>query len=311
MRQRRHRGGPSRGHARGTPGVFEYQVQADLEHAFARAGCTEVATAPSWPRPQRGGSPLPRELAKARRRSPLVVRGAECHGYTADVTRTFPVSVRFTARQRDIYEIVLAAQNRCIGKARAGTTSLDLQRLSEETLAEGLRGLRLLAGSVSELVETEAIRVFYPHGNGHALGLDVHDAEGGRRRRLPKPRFAKVRFRARLEPGFVITVEPGIYFMPALLHDPEVRRGNADGGLRPGRVVPRPGRGADRGRRGDPEVGAAEETHHGAQDGGRGGSGLRSLEGRRDLFEVGGLDEVRVEPGVAGPLAVEGLPISR
>jgi Xaa-Pro aminopeptidase len=210
----------------GRPGVFEYQVQADLEHAFARAGCTEVGYG-SIVAAGRNAAVLHYHANSAKARAGdllLVDAGAECHGYTADVTRTFPVSGRFTARQRDIYEIVLAAQNRCIGKARAGTTSLDLQRLSEETLAEGLRGLRLLAGSVNELVETEAIRVFYPHGIGHPLGLDVHDAEGGPRRRLPKPRFAKVRFRARLEPGFVITVEPGIYFMPALLHDPEVRR---------------------------------------------------------------------------------------
>jgi Xaa-Pro aminopeptidase len=154
----------------------------------------------------------------------LIDAAAEHHGYTADVTRTFPISGRFTRKQRDLYEVVLAAQERCIDAARAGRTSMDLQLLSEETLAEGLRGLGLLKGSVRELVDTQAVRVFYPHGIGHTLGLDVHDVKGGKRRLLPKPRTGKLRFRARLEPGFVITVEPGVYFIPALLHDPEVRK---------------------------------------------------------------------------------------
>jgi Xaa-Pro aminopeptidase len=102
---------------------------------------------------------------------------------------------------------------------------MDMQRLSERVLAEGLRDLGLLRGSVDELVETEAVRVFYPHGIGHALGLDVHDVQGGRKRRLRLRRSSgKLRFRARLEPGFVITVEPGLYFMEPLLRDPELRR---------------------------------------------------------------------------------------
>jgi Xaa-Pro aminopeptidase len=154
----------------------------------------------------------------------LIDAGAEHDGYTADVTRTFPVSGRFAPRQRDVYEVVLRAQQRCIERARAGTTSIELQLLSEVALAEGLREIGLLKGPVDELVETQAVRVFYPHGIGHSLGLDVHDAEGGKRRRLPKPRRGNLRFRARLEPGFVITVEPGVYFNPALLGDPELRR---------------------------------------------------------------------------------------
>ena len=91
-------------------------------------------------------------------------------------------------------------------------------------LAEGLRDLGLLRGSTEELVKTRAVKVFYPHGIGHTLGLDVHDVKGSKKRVLPNRRDAKLRFRARLEAGFVITVEPGIYFIPALLHDPEVRK---------------------------------------------------------------------------------------
>jgi Xaa-Pro aminopeptidase len=209
------------------PGVFEYQAQAELERAFKAAGCAQLG----YGSIVAGGrsSAVLHYVANDRRLAAgdllLVDAGAEYRGYTADVTRTFPVSGRFTARQRAIYEIVLAAQERSIDYARAGHVSMDLQRLSERVIAEGLRDLGLLKGSVEELTETQAVRVFYPHGIGHTLGLDVHDVQGGRKRRLPLPRSSgRLRFRARLEPGFVITIEPGIYFMEALLRDPKIRR---------------------------------------------------------------------------------------
>ncbi len=209
------------------PGAFEYQVQAELERAFKAAGCAQLGYG-SIVAGGRNAAVL-HYVANDHRLAAsdllLVDAGAEYHGYTADVTRTFPVSGRFRPRPRAVYEIVLAAQERCIDQARAGVVSMDLQRLSERVLAEGLRGLGLLRGSVDELVETEAVRVFYPHGIGHTLGLDVHDVQGGRKRRLRLRRSSgKLRFRARLEPGFVITIEPGIYFMEALLRDPKVRR---------------------------------------------------------------------------------------
>jgi Xaa-Pro aminopeptidase len=209
------------------PGQFEYQVQAEMEKTFKAEGCAQLGYG-SIVAGGRNGAVL-HYVANDRRLGAgdllLVDAGAEYRGYTADVTRTFPVSGTFGARQRDLYEIVLTAQERCIDYARAGNTTMDLQRLSERVLAEGLRGLGLLRGSVEELVETEAVRVFYPHGIGHALGLDVHDVQGGTKRRLRLRRSSgKLRFRARLEPGFVITVEPGLYFMEPLLRDPELRR---------------------------------------------------------------------------------------
>jgi Xaa-Pro aminopeptidase len=208
------------------PGLFEYQVQAQMEREFHLAGCallgynSIVATG-------RNGAVLHYHHNADRLRAGdlmLIDAAAEYRGYTADVTRTFPVSGRFTAKQRDVYEVVLAAQERCIDYARAGHTTMDLQHLSETVLAEGLRDLGLLRGSTEELVKTRAVKVFYPHGIGHTLGLDVHDVKGSKKRVLPNRRDSKLRFRARLEAGFVITVEPGIYFIPALLHDPEVRQ---------------------------------------------------------------------------------------
>ena len=207
-------------------GLTEYQVQAELEREFQRAGCPQLG----YSSIVAGGSRSAvlhyhHNAARLGRNDLLLIdAGAEYRGYTADVTRTFPVSGRFTGRQRDVYEVVLAAQERCIDQARAGRTSIELQVLAETVLAEGLRSLGLLRGGTDELVESEAVRVFFPHGIGHTLGLDVHDVQGGRKRRLPKPRTGKLRFRARLEPGFVITIEPGVYFIAALLHDPEKRR---------------------------------------------------------------------------------------
>ena len=154
----------------------------------------------------------------------LIDAGAEDKGYAADITRTFPVNGRFTSRQRDVYEIVLAAQKSCIERARAGVVSADLHVHSMRVIADGLKSLGLLKGDTDGLVEGGAVRLFYPHGLTHMLGLDVHDVTGGKRRILPNPTKVPVRFVARLEPGFVITMEPGIYFIAALLEDRDLRR---------------------------------------------------------------------------------------
>ena len=91
-------------------------------------------------------------------------------------------------------------------------------------IAEGLKSLGFLNGDTDGLVEGGAVRLFYPHGLTHMLGLDVHDVTGGKRRVLPNPTKVPVRFVAKLEPGFVITMEPGIYFIEALLKDPALRK---------------------------------------------------------------------------------------
>jgi Xaa-Pro aminopeptidase len=207
-------------------GQYEYQVQAELERHFRSEGCPQLGYG-SIVAGGRNAAVLHYFDNASRIEAGallLIDAGAEYQGYTADVTRTFPVEGRFDPRQRDVYEAVLRAQEACIDAARAGVVSMELQVLAEKRLAEGLRDLGLLKGSPDELVESEAVRVFFPHGIGHALGLDVHDVQGGRRRRLRAQRKVKLRFRARLEPGFAITVEPGLYFIGALLHDPELRR---------------------------------------------------------------------------------------
>lgn len=208
------------------PGLFEYQVQAELEREFLKGGAFHTGYGSIVAGgPNSGVLHYHHNNRRLKKGDLLLIdAGAEIHGYTADVTRTFPVSGKFTAKQRDVYEVVLEVQNESIAHARPGITSLELHKQSERLLAEGLRALGLSKAGADELVETEAVRAFYPHGLSHMLGLDVHDVGGGKKRRIPVRRNGKLRYHARLEPGFVITIEPGLYFIPALLDDPKVRR---------------------------------------------------------------------------------------
>lgn len=208
------------------PGLTEFQVQAELERGFRHAGGTGLGYGSIVAAGRNAAVLHYHANAATLRRGELLLidAGAERHGYTADITRTFPVSGRFSRVQRDLYEVVLAAQDACIAVARAGNTSVALQGLAERVLAEGLRGLGLMRGSTDELTASEAVRVFFPHGIGHTLGLDVHDTQGGAARRLRATKGPRIRFRARLEAGFVITIEPGVYFVDALLQDRTLRR---------------------------------------------------------------------------------------
>jgi Xaa-Pro aminopeptidase len=153
--------------------------------------------------------------------------GAESRAhYASDITRTIPVSGRFTPRQRDVYEIVLAAQKSAIAKAAPGVQFMDLHRQAATTICEGLRDIGLMKGAVEDAVQEGAHALFFPHGLGHMLGLDVHDMEslgedqvGYDRETVRSGQFglAALRLGRRLEDGFVTTVEPGIYFIPDLM----------------------------------------------------------------------------------------------
>ena len=208
------------------PDMKEYHLQSVFEAECLRAGLKHLAY-PSIVATGANGAVLHYRHNNATLKDGdllLIDAGAEDKGYAADITRTFPVNGKFTARQRDIYSVVLATQKSCIEKARPGVISADLHVHSMRVIADGLKSLGLLKGDTDGLVEGGAVRLFYPHGLTHMLGLDVHDVTGGKRRVLPNPTKVPVRFIARLEPGFVITMEPGIYFIAALLQDKELRR---------------------------------------------------------------------------------------
>lgn len=158
--------------------------------------------------------------------------GAEAQsGWASDVTRTWPVSGQFSPTQRDLYDLVLLAHDRCIAQVAAGVEYRDIHLRAAKTLAEGLVDLGILRGHPDALVETDAHALFFPHGIGHLLGLDVHDMEdlGDRagyapgRGRSDRFGLCYLRLDRPLQAGMVVTIEPGFYQVPALLNDPERR----------------------------------------------------------------------------------------
>ncbi len=155
----------------------------------------------------------------------LLDTGAEtAMHYAGDLTSTFPVDRTFTPRQRDVYEIVLAAHLAAVAACRPGVRFRDVHRLSCRTLAEGLKGLGLMRGDLDEAVEQGAHALFFQCGTGHMLGLDVHDMEDlgevwvGYEGEPKSLQFGlkSLRLARPLQPGFIFTVEPGLYFIPEL-----------------------------------------------------------------------------------------------
>ncbi|MDR2978958.1 MAG: aminopeptidase P family protein [Bacteroidales bacterium] len=147
-------------------------------------------------------------------------------GYSSDYTRTIPVSGKFTPKQKAIYEIVLKANLDAIAAAKPGIYNKELHRIAAEVIAAGLKELGLMKGNVREAVEQGAYALFFPHGLGHQMGLDVHDMEDlgenhvGYDETIERSKlfgWGALRMARELKPGFVVTVEPGIYFIPQLI----------------------------------------------------------------------------------------------
>lgn len=158
--------------------------------------------------------------------------GAEtANGWAADVTRTWAVSGKFSSTQRDIYEIVLAAHDACIAKIRPGVEYQDIHLLAASVIAEGLVDLGILQGKPEDLVQMDAHALFFPHGVGHLLGLDVHDMEdlgdlaGYEAGRTRSDRFGLcyLRLNRPLRAGMLVTIEPGFYQVGAILNNLETR----------------------------------------------------------------------------------------
>lgn len=158
--------------------------------------------------------------------------GAETSmGWASDVTRTWPVTGKFSATQRDIYNVVLAAHDACIDMIHPGIEYQDIHLLGASIIAQGLVELGILRGEVSDLVERDAHALFFPHGIGHLLGLDVHDMEdlgdlaGYAQERVRSDRFGLcyLRLNRPLQPGMLVTIEPGFYQVPAILNDAAIR----------------------------------------------------------------------------------------
>ena len=149
----------------------------------------------------------------------LMDAGFECNGYAADYTRTFPVNGTFTETQAGIYQAVLDAQNKVIDAIKPGVKMEDLHMMAARAMMEGLKKLDVVRGDIDEIMEKDIFALFFPHGLGHFLGLDTHDVGGYPKGvdRIDRPGIKFLRARRELLPGMVITIEPGIYFVPAVL----------------------------------------------------------------------------------------------
>ncbi|MBM3268637.1 MAG: aminopeptidase P N-terminal domain-containing protein [Candidatus Sericytochromatia bacterium] len=185
------------------PGMYEYEFQAQCEYTFRRRG----AQGPSY-NPICGSGPNTcilhyNDNDRQVRDGDLVLIDAGCEfdGYASDITRTFPANGVFTADQRALYDLVLAAQLACIDLVGPGVRFQDIHDLAVRTLAEGLVRLGLLEGPVDEAISSERYKRFYMHKTGHWLGMDVHDV--GKYKIDEEWRT--------LAPGMVLTVEPGLY----------------------------------------------------------------------------------------------------
>jgi len=189
------------------PGWFEYQVEAELAHEFLASG----AQSPAYPSIVAGGPNAcvlhyrsnDRQLQDGELL--LIDAGCEYRSYASDITRTFPVGGKFDGAQRDVYELVLAAQLACIAAVKPGADFHDYHAVAERVLAQGYIDLGLCSGTLDAVLESGAWKQFYMHRAGHWLGLDVHDAG-----------LYRVKGESqKLAPGMVLTVEPGTYIRPA------------------------------------------------------------------------------------------------
>ncbi|MFQ3582381.1 MAG: aminopeptidase P N-terminal domain-containing protein [Chloracidobacterium sp.] len=194
------------------PGQYEFQVEAELEYIFRRRG----ALGSSYTSIVGGGANatvLHYSANNALLRDGdllLIDAGAEYGYYASDITRTFPVGHRFTPAQREIYELVLAAQKAAIAAVQPGARFDDYHQVALETLIDGLRDLKLLTGSLDEIKEKKTYMKYYMHRAGHWLGSDVHDACTYFTQETENGTFLY----EKLRPGCVVTVEPGLYFAP-------------------------------------------------------------------------------------------------
>ncbi|HUL90902.1 MAG TPA: aminopeptidase P N-terminal domain-containing protein [Burkholderiales bacterium] len=189
------------------PGRSEHEIEAELLYEFRRSGSQYPAYSPIVA----GGANAC--ILHYRENSArlgdgdllLVDAGCELDGYASDLTRTFPVNGKFSGPQKDVYELVLAAQGAAIAAVKPGNRWDEPHNAAVDTLARGFIDLGLCSGTLEQVIATEDYKRFYMHRTGHWLGLDVHDAgeykSGGEWRRL--------------EPGMTLTVEPGCYVRPA------------------------------------------------------------------------------------------------
>lgn len=202
-------------------GMYEYELKALFEYHAARHGMIHApyngifASGPGSAILHYTG--YQRQLCEGELL--LADAGAECDGYAADITRTFPVNGHFDGIQADLYDTTLQAQLAALSMAEPGKKMEELHLAAARAIVDGLLDIGLLKGPADTLMEKNVFALFFPHGLGHFLGLDTHDPGGYPKgtEKIDRPGLRFLRARRILEPGMVITIEPGLYFIPALL----------------------------------------------------------------------------------------------
>jgi Xaa-Pro aminopeptidase len=189
------------------PGRMEYEIEAELLHEFRRQGAQFPAYSPIV---AAGANAcvlhyVANDAPLGEADLLLIDAGCELDGYASDITRTFPVNGRFSGAQRSVYELVLAAQRAAMAKVAPGKAWNEPHDAAVRVLAQGMLDLKLLGGSLDEVLEKEAYKRFYMHRTGHWLGLDVHDAG----------EYKQAGDWRRLASGMALTVEPGLYIRAA------------------------------------------------------------------------------------------------
>lgn len=201
------------------PGMYEYEIEAILYHSFRVQGASRLGYGSIVAAGQNACvlhyTTVDKKIQD--RDLLLIDAGAEFDYYTADITRTFPVSGTFTHEQREVYSAVLKVQKDCIKMVKPGRTMREIHEAAIEGLTEELKRLKVLKGATDALIKKKAFFPFYPHGTGHWLGMDVHDT--GKYYTGELDRYRK------LEPGMVFTIEPGLYFSPDVAVTPARYKG--------------------------------------------------------------------------------------
>ncbi len=203
------------------PGVCEFEMKAVFEHRTVRYGLTHAPYSGIFASGPGSAILHYTENRRIMKSGELFLTdaGAEYRGYAADITRTYPVDGSFTSLQADLYDIVLSSQLTALNMIRPGNKMEDLHMAASREIVAGLHFCGLVSGNVDELIEMNIFALFFPHGLGHLLGLDTHDVGGYPKGtdRIDRPGLRFLRARRTFEPGMVLTIEPGLYFIPALL----------------------------------------------------------------------------------------------
>ncbi len=189
------------------PGLYEYQVQAEIEYIFRKRG----AIGPAYPSIVASGANacvlhyIENKSQMQDGQLLLIDAGCTYNYYNSDISRTFPIGGKFTAEQKILYSIVLEAQKQALAQVKPGNPYKQIHETAVRVLTEGLVELGIIKGEIDKLIEEEKYKPYYMHRTGHWLGLDVHDV-GVYQHGEDKPQI--------LQPGQVLTVEPGLYIVP-------------------------------------------------------------------------------------------------